>query len=139
MTLTLLNDSRINIMQQALDGLAQRQQAIAANIANVDTPGYQRQDVPFEAELRASMSSGGAQLATTSPGHMALAVANGSLLQAAMGGSQGPSTSSRNDGNNVDVDYEMTQMAQTSLRYEMLTQATTSRFSMLENLVMKAA
>ena len=41
--------SRIN--QLALDGLQERQRAIGANIANVETPGYQRKEVAFESQL----------------------------------------------------------------------------------------
>lgn len=134
---TPLGDSRINLLQQALSGLARRQQAIAGNIANVDTPGYQRQDVNFEAGLRASLGQGGMQLAATDPHHLSGVSSGDSLLQSALGTSQGSDHTGRNDGNNVDVDYEMTQMAETQLKYEMLTEATSNRFSMLTSLVSK--
>jgi flagellar basal-body rod protein FlgB len=139
---SLLNDPRINMLQQALGGLAQRQQALAGNIANVDTPGYKRRDVPFESELRASLgTAGGARMATTSAGHIVRAPASQSLLAAAggQGADRGRSSSGRNDGNDVDIDYEMTQLAETSLRYQLLTQATSSRFAMLRDIVARAA
>ena len=43
-------------------GAAARQQAIAQNLANVDTPGYQRVDVDFHKTLRDAMASGGSAL-----------------------------------------------------------------------------
>lgn len=136
--LSLLNDARITRLQQALGGLARRQQAIAGNIANVDTPGYRRRDVPFEAELRASMGGGSTALATTNPGHIAHVSTGGSLLRAA-GHSAGGSRTGRNDGNDVDIDREMTELAETSLRYSLLTQATSSRFSTLRDIVSRAS
>jgi flagellar basal-body rod protein FlgB len=131
----LLNDGRLDILQQALNGLARRQQAIAGNIANVDTPGYQRQDVNFEADLRSSLNARpGLSLATSDPGHIALSSSNGRMLRAATGNTSGPSPSTRNDGNNVDIDYEMAQLSETTLRYELLSQATTSRFTTLRDI-----
>ena len=110
---SILGDRRIELLQRALGGLAQRQQAIAGNVANVDTPGYKRREVPFEAELRASMGGPGAgRIATTSAGHIARAPSQASLLSAA-GGNRGNSRTGRNDGNDVDIDYEMTRMAET--------------------------
>lgn len=46
-------DSRTrNITHMALDGLYERQKAIASNTANVLTPNYQRKDILFENQLR---------------------------------------------------------------------------------------
>ena len=46
------NTRAIEITRLAMDGLLMRQQAIAANTANVNTPNYQRKDVAFEDQLR---------------------------------------------------------------------------------------
>ena len=48
--------SYINVMDKAADASWLRDQAIANNIANVNTPGYKRQDVTFESELRHALS-----------------------------------------------------------------------------------
>lgn len=133
---SLLNDPRVATLQRALNGLARRQQALASNIANVDTPGYTRRDVSFETELQAR--SGGGRLATTSAGHLASAgTGEGGVLRAVMTAS-GHSTSARNDGNDVDIDYEMTRAAETSLRYQVLSQVTTTRFATLRDLISRA-
>jgi flagellar basal-body rod protein FlgB len=130
----LLGDGRVETLQKALGGLARRQQALSSNIANVDTPGYKRQDVNFESDLRASMGGGTTRLAATDARHMPLSTGGGSLFGAATA-DQGRTRSGRNDGNDVDVDYEMTKLAETSLRYQLLTQATSSRFGTLRELV----
>jgi flagellar basal-body rod protein FlgB len=130
----LLGDSRIETLQKALGGLARRQQAISSNIANVDTPGYTRRDVTFESELRASLGGSTARLATTNTRHLSFAPTGGSLFGAATA-DQGRTRTGRNDGNDVDIDYEMTKLAETSLRYQLLTQVTSNRFGTLREIV----
>jgi flagellar basal-body rod protein FlgB len=137
-SISLINDPRINVLSQALSGLAARQQAIAGNIANVDTPGYKRQDVNFEAQLRAELGiSAGLPLTTTSPLGMTGAGMAPGLLDTAGSSNGSASPAQRNDGNNVDIDYEMTQLSQTTLQYETLTQATQTSFSTLNNIITK--
>ena len=41
----------INVLDKAADASALRNKAIANNLANIDTPGYKRQDVSFAANL----------------------------------------------------------------------------------------
>src|SRR5579883_514884 len=136
MSLSLFNDPRISVLSQALTGLAQRQQAIAGNIANVDTPGYQRKDVNFEAQLRAELGlSSSVPLATTNPLHFRGTASDPGLLDTSGNSSGSPNGAQRNDGNNVDIDYEMTQLSQTTLQYETLTQATTTSFNTLNSIV----
>lgn len=47
----LISTSTMNTIKLSMDGLVSRQQAIASNIANAMTPGYQRQEVSFEGQL----------------------------------------------------------------------------------------
>ena len=47
----ILSSRASNITHLAMDGLLERQRAIGANIANVETPGYQRKEVAFESQL----------------------------------------------------------------------------------------
>ena len=47
----LITNRTMNITQLAMDGLMDRQHAVASNIANVMTPGYQRKEVAFENQL----------------------------------------------------------------------------------------
>ena len=48
----LITDRTINITKLGMDGLMDRQHAIASNVANVMTPGFQRKEVAFESQLR---------------------------------------------------------------------------------------
>ncbi len=47
----LITDRTMNITKLGMDGLMDRQHAIASNIANVMTPGFQRKEVAFESQL----------------------------------------------------------------------------------------
>ncbi len=51
----MLIDSTQLALERAMEGAGLRQQALAANIANVNTPGYQRQDVDFHSVLAGAM------------------------------------------------------------------------------------
>ena len=49
----------LNVLKKGIEGVNRRHQAIANNIANVDTPNYQRATVSFEDELKRSLRSEG--------------------------------------------------------------------------------
>ena len=51
-------DGIVNVLQYAVDGVAQQQQATANNLANSETPGYTAQTVSFEDSLSSAISSG---------------------------------------------------------------------------------
>lgn len=108
-------DAALAFHQRALDVRAQRQQLIASNIANADTPNYKARDIDFRASLEAALKSGtppGA-LARTAPGHLGAssAAAGRALLYR-------QTVQASVDGNSVDVDVERAQFADNALRYE---------------------
>jgi flagellar basal-body rod protein FlgB len=55
----IISNPIIQGMEKALDGSALRQKAIAANIANVDTPGYKSIEVSFAEQLRGELKNPG--------------------------------------------------------------------------------
>mgnify|MGYP001195875074 CR=1 FL=1 len=100
---------------RTLELLARRQQVLAANIANADTPGYQARDLDFASALAQARSgaSGAGTTTVTRAGHMASAsgAADGSLKW------RSPDQASL-DGNTVDLDRERANFADNALRYE---------------------
>lgn len=52
-------DAALRFQQEALNLRAQRQEVLAANIANADTPGYQARDIDFASELKKSCNVDG--------------------------------------------------------------------------------
>lgn len=130
--MNVLGDSTIGTITGWLRGLAHRQEATSSNIANIDTPGYRRQEVPFEAELRRAIGSGSQRLATTDPRHLAAGRSTRDQLgvQAAQ-----LLTSSRLDGNDVDVDQEMITLAETQMRYQAAASALNTKLSTIRNVI----
>jgi len=124
----LLSTDTLDLIQRALDASALSHSAIANNIANVDTPGFKRSEVVFEEQLKTAMAAqdGAPQqlgLARTDPRHIALNAAPDLVTD---------STSSlRNDGNNVDIDTEVSLLAQNTVRYQTLAQITQHQFAQI--------
>lgn len=117
-------------LDKALDASWLRQQVIANNIANVDTPGYKRWDVSFEKQLEKVVGDNKKiSLNRTHPKHFALS-ANLADIEPQLVEDSGHSL--RNDGNNVDIDAEMARQAANSLNYQMLTRMVTDYLEMLK-------
>ncbi|HEX8085823.1 MAG TPA: flagellar basal body rod protein FlgB [Solirubrobacteraceae bacterium] len=102
-------------LERAIQGSALRHQALASNLANVNTPGYKRQDVDFHSALQAAMPGGPAALASA---QIAPAVDDAAPM--------------RPDGNSVDVDAENANLAQNALEYEALAQVLRARTDIIE-------
>ena len=103
----------------AMTGAAQRQNALADNIANVDTPGYRRKDVDFHAALRGAMATGAPAL-------------EGISFSPAEDPSAAPV---RADGNTVDIDREAAAEASNGLEYEALSQVLKTRDDIIQTAI----
>jgi flagellar basal body rod protein FlgB len=154
-----LVDPAQRVLSTALDGYARREQAVAANLANIDTPGYRAASVDFEGELAAALEagSGAGPLAMNPPSHGPSAalemrqVAPGQLrgapgqLSGAETGSARPGSigvqtqaegvRTRLDGNGVDLETEMTALAETQLKYSAVSRLLTGKLGMLRDVV----
>ena len=130
MTDPILRDSMMDSAMFALDGLAHRQQVIGRNLANIDTPDFQAQSLSFEGVLKQQMSrSGSMRLNVTHTGHLAAATPAVSVqINPRQGGS------ARADGNNVDLDVELNELGETSLRYQAMTSSISKKLSLLKYL-----
>ena len=99
----------INVLESAADASWTRNSVISNNIANVDTPGYKRQDIQFEQYLQEELS-GGSSLDDEVAGADLDTLAGTSYTDYG-------NTSYRLDGNNVDIDTENSYLAQNQLKY----------------------
>lgn len=131
--LGLFNDFASKATKTALNGLGKRQELISNNIANADTPMYQAMNIEFEHALNTASRSREGQLplqATVSNAH------HMSSLTAEMTPkvTRRADSSMRLDGNNVDVDMEMTRLAETNLLYQTMTQIETKKLSLIRAL-----
>ncbi len=110
--------SALDFQTKALVLRAERQQLIAGNIANADTPGYSAKDMSFADALRDAGQAGGAPAAlrASSAGHLPAlpGTAAGGLQQAGYVVQTQPAM----DGNSVDLDRERAAFADNAVRYE---------------------
>jgi flagellar basal-body rod protein FlgB len=112
-------------IRAAMSGLAARQRAIANNVANVDTPNFKASEVRFEDTLKAAIKRG-------QPG---TSVDQAALDSAARRTTVSDATSTRADGNNVDIDREMELLGEANLTYSALTQVMSTRIGILRNVI----
>ncbi len=111
-----LFDRQIQFHQTALNLQAHRQQLIASNIANADTPNYKAKDVDFRAALQGALkaSTSAVALATTQPGHIQ---GGGAPTLEGLTGYRAELQSAV-DGNTVNMDIERAAFAENALHYE---------------------
>ena len=110
---------RLDFQSEALLLRAERQRAIASNIANADTPGYVARDFNFREALMAATNGQQAltQASTTAAGHIPLqAQMTDNALKAKLGYSVNSQPSL--DNNTVDLDRERANFVDNSVRYE---------------------
>lgn len=109
-------DDALGFHQAALDLRAYRQQLLAGNIANADTPNFKARDIDFSSALQGALStrSGNTGLMRTSPRHLGSTNENPAGAQVLYRTVRQPSI----DGNTVDMDVERTQFADNAIHYE---------------------
>lgn len=116
----------INVLDRAADASWLRNEAIANNIANVTTPGYKRQDVAFEAELRKALGTDSCKSMDERVAGVKTAALN------AIPYIDNAGFSYRLDGNSVDIDNENVMLAENQLKYQGLMNSITAEFKNLQ-------
>ncbi|MBI4937468.1 MAG: flagellar basal body rod protein FlgB [Nitrosomonadales bacterium] len=110
-------DGVLQFHRVALGLRAARQELLASNIANADTPNYKAKDIDFAGALQGALGSGAAKLpvAATAPRH--LGGTSGETVLGVPVMYRMPAQASA-DGNTVEMDVERAQFADNALRYE---------------------
>lgn len=115
-----------SLIKDALDYRAARQDMIASNIANADTPYYKPRDINFEDALIAKK----ADLYKQDTNQLEMAETNSKHLKPSHENASTKPTlyfrdghMARNDGNSVDIDVETTEMSKNSIMFNALIQA----------------
>lgn len=121
----------INILDKAADASALRETAIANNIANIDTPGYKRQEVDFESVLKRELGS--YKYVDLDKKVRSVNTDLSSLNVSTYTDSS--NYSYRLDENNVDPDNENVEMASETIRYQMLTNSIDSDFKRMQAVI----
>lgn len=119
----------IRVLDKAADASWLRNDAISNNLANVDTPGYKRQDVDFESVLKKAL--GNSRYVTLD--EKVAELRNSELRPRTYTDYAG--FSYRIDGNNVDVDNENVMLAENQLRYQGLLAGINQEFANLRTVM----
>ena len=80
-------------LEQYMNMVSLRQKLVTSNIANADTPGYKTQDLDFQSSYRSALEGGDPKITTV------------------------PGLTTKNDGNNVDLDREARLLAENAMRF----------------------
>lgn len=121
----LNTDQTYQIGKNALDASSLRQQTIAHNVANATTKNYKSKQVEFEASLKKALNRSSSQMKTTDSRHIG-GSQSATMVQAEVY-ETASNTSMNLDGNNVDLDQEMANMAANQIQYNALIQNTNSK------------
>ncbi|MET1004109.1 MAG: flagellar basal body protein [Propionibacteriaceae bacterium] len=112
----MFDDVAMSSLRVAVAGLSARQTAIAGNIANIETPGYQARKVKFEEALTSAVAQGKSP-ATVSPSV------------------QNSLEPSRLNGSNVNLDEESLSHIDTMMRYQLTIRALDGKYSLLRDAI----
>ena len=112
----------ITALGKALAATQLQQQVIASNIANLETPGYRARHVRFTAQLQRALQAPIGRRAET----IARITPQVTVDRA---------TPPRADGNNVQLERELTDLTKTSLHHRVLSRLLTKKLSMLERAI----
>lgn len=109
------------VIHKALEATWKRNEAIAQNISNVDTPEYKRKTVSFEEQLQEAMDNTSLQGRMTDRRHIPIVKTDLDKINIEVT-QDNKNLSMRLDGNDVDIDAEMAALAKNTIQYNVLTQ-----------------
>lgn len=119
----------INVLDKAADAAWLRNEAISNNLANVDTPGYKRQDVSFEDEFKRALKNSRYQTMDDKVSKLTMSDVKPRLFTDSAGYAY------RMDGNNVDIDTENVELASNQLKYNALIQSVNQEFTNMKSVM----
>jgi flagellar basal-body rod protein FlgB len=129
MKVDFAQDITLSAMEQYMTRLSKRQQVIASNLANIDTPGYRTKDISFHATIQDLLANQAVPLRTTRPEHLPLSGLSFTPLEPEVLEVQ--NLPARGDLNNVDRDRELLRMSETTFGYSLMAQLLRGKFRTL--------
>lgn len=125
-----LFSNTISTLENALNYSSTKQKVIAQNISNADTPNYKSKEVSFKSALQSAMDH---PMTTrkTDARHFDLkgSTSSGVTIRT------NQSTSYNNNGNNVDIDKEMSELATNQIYYNALVERINGKFQTLQSVI----
>lgn len=123
---TSTSNMTYNLLKKSMDVTVESNKVIANNIANINTKGYKRFYVPFDEILKNKQNQAGMKV--TREKHITNS-SNDITIK------RDDSTSMREDGNNVDLESEMTSQAANTMMYESLVRLVSGKLNATSNVI----
>ena len=121
----------INVLNKAAGASWTKNEIIANNIANVDTPNYKRKDLNFESLLAEALSDTTTKNMDKKVASLSMSSLNPNIF------TEYSTLSYRYDGNNVDIDTENAYLADNQIKYYTLLDSMTHEFNRLKTVLNK--
>lgn len=123
----------VNVLGKAADGAWLRNEVIANNIANANTPNYKRKDVSFESELQTALKASrykdlDSKVSELNDNNRLMRIEPRVYTDSA-------EYSYRLDGNNVDIDTENVELASNQIKYNGIVQSIDNQFKNLKTVI----
>lgn len=123
--------NQLGILKKGLDAAWLRAKVVSNNIANVDTPNFKASRVEFENVLKSHLKSPGAlRMKVSNPKHLASGKNLAGKVEPMV--VRDDSISMRLDGNNVDLENEMTELTKNNIMYQTLIQKTAKEIAKIK-------
>lgn len=116
----------IQKLEQSLDYASAKNKTISQNIANIDTPGYKAKSVEFKNVLETTIEA-----KRTNPKHIPFQHETVQPFRII----EQKNTAYNHNGNNVDIDKEMTELAKNQIYYQALVDRINGKFNSLETVL----
>jgi flagellar basal-body rod protein FlgB len=124
---------KTSVLEKALDAAWMKNEVISNNIANVNTPGYKKGYVRFEDQMNSTLAE--FRIGSLNKDSKFLPIGNDIRNIPAPEIIQNPFTSVRKDGNNVDIDVEMAELAKNTIKYNALINQISRQFGNIKSAI----
>ena len=130
----LIFGNTLALLERSLDLRADNQKLIVSNLANLDTPNYKAFKMMVAEQMERSATSGDPMpIARTHSGHMA--PRTGHMDTVAVERVESNPRSIRGDGNTVELETEMSNLAENTLLYNTATRIVANKFNLLKSVI----
>ena len=115
-------DKSATLLEKMLDVSSIKHKVIANNIANVNTPGYKKMEVSFANQLEKALNESSMNKFDTLQPKIVIS-------------KEDTSETVRNDGNNVDMDKEVSSLVKNTLTYSIYTQLLAKKYEGIKSAI----
>ncbi len=126
-----INDKTLQALASALNFRQMKQEVISSNVANAETPGYKAKRLDFEQALARALNIDG-RLSMNATDEKHFNVGNGGFSNLQPDIYTDPNGIVSEDGNTVDVEQEMSKLAENKILYDALVQLVNKKFGLMK-------